>query len=378
MTPFISGLGCATPAHSATQPASADFAILTAGLEGHSARFAEAIYRKSGIARRSIAVLRSTAPDDAKVDQAFFERRADALDRGPGTAARMNAYAALAPPIAAAAARRALDDARSIVRDIGPAAITHLITVSCTGFAAPGIDIALIDELGLSRNVERLHIGFMGCHGGIIGLRTACAIAAAAHTTANVLLVCVELCSLHMQYSDRPDQIVANALFGDGAAAVLVSNADVPVQARPLRLRSASSRLFDDSLGAMGWTIGDHGFEMALAESVPDLLKTSLAAWLGPWLESCGLSLDRARTVALWAIHPGGPRVLDAVGDALDLLPSALSCSRSVLSDFGNTSSPSVLFILERLLAADNRSDAPIVMLGFGPGLTAEAILLAR
>lgn len=379
-TTRLIGLGCASPASTATQRQAADFAAQVAGLQGDALRFAETIYRRSGVSRRASALLHSTGSNDAAMDQTFFEPRTDAADAGPSTGARMRAYAALAPPLAATAAQRAMIDARPSLRSAEE--ITHLVTVSCTGFAAPGIDIELINTLGLATNTQRTNIGFMGCHGGLVGLRTAHAIAAASAGPANVLLVCVELCSLHLQYTERPDQLVANALFADGAAAVVLSNhaGQLPAPHPPrLRVHSSASTLFPNSLGAMSWTIADHGFEMTLAESVRDQIRTNLAPWLEPWLASSGLSLDQARTGARWAVHPGGPRIIDAVGQALALPAPALAASRGVLNDHGNMSSPSVLFILDRLLRAgtDAERSTPIIMLGFGPGLTAEAVLLS-
>ncbi|CAN5737628.1 type III polyketide synthase [soil metagenome] len=389
--PAIVGLGCATPQCNATQAAAAEFAIRAGGLTGDAARFAEVIYMRAGIDARASVLLKTTASKDVPLEQSFFGERSGSDDRGPTTQARMRAYASLAGPLGIEAAGSALRDAAPLLGESPEKRITHLVTVSCTGFAAPGLDVALILALGLSPAVQRVNVGFMGCHGGVVGLRVAGDLAAASGAGARVLLVCVELCSIHMQYSERPDQIVANALFGDGAGAAVVACDEELMDghrvtasgALPLMIRSSASMLVPQSLSAMGWEIGDHGFEMTLAESVPDLIRAHLGPWMAQWLGACGLSLDSARSSARWAVHPGGPRVLSAVGNALGLDDAALECSRSVLRDHGNMSSPTVLFILERLERRarqhpqSQRSDAPVVMLGFGPGLTAEAILLA-
>lgn len=388
--PTIVGLGCATPSASASQPAAARFIVRVAGLTGDSARFAEAIYQRSGVESRASALLKATAPVGAPLDQSFFEQRTGPEDLGPTTGARMRAYATLAIPLGTEAARAAIRDARPFLKGMPAQGITHLVTVSCTGFAAPGLDVALIQALGLSPTIQRLNIGFMGCHGGVIGLRTAGDLAATGGPGSCVLLVCVELCSLHLQYSQRPDQIVANALFGDGAAAALVvcderSTKGEGVTASggcPLTIRSSASMLVPQSLGAMGWGIGDHGFEMTLAESVPQLIRANLGPWMSSWLDACGTSLGEARSNARWAVHPGGPRVLSAVGEALGLEERTLECSRDVLREHGNMSSPTVLFILERLTRRalpdphSGGKPVPVVMLGFGPGLTSEALLL--
>jgi predicted naringenin-chalcone synthase len=201
-------------------------------------------------------------------------------------------------------------------------------------------------------------------------------------------VVCVELCSLHLQYLDRPDQIVANALFGDGAAAAVVA-CDGSVTGRNDRrasggprvgLLSSTSMLVPGTAESMGWTIGDHGFEMSLAASVPAIIREHLSGLLSGWLETHGTSLEKARSDAGWAVHPGGPRVLEAVGEALGLQRSSLDASRGVLRDHGNMSSPTVLFILDRLTGGEGarpRNELPpIVMLGFGPGLTVEGLML--
>ena len=273
-------------------------------------------------------------------------------------------YETEAPPLAEAAARRALEDASTPVE-----AITHLVTVSCTGFFSPGLDAALVETLGLPRTVNRTHVGFMGCHGALNGLRVA-----ASHVwepEARVLLCAVELCSLHFAYGWDPEMIVANALFADGAAAVVgvaAENGEAPgwsVQAQGTFLMPMSG-------DAMSWRIGDHGFRMTLSATVPGLIRTNLGGWLEGWLQDQGLGMD---DVGSWAVHPGGPRILEAVEDALALENGLLDVSREVLRRHGNMSSPTVLFILERLRKTG--AALPCVALAFGPGLVVEAMLVS-
>lgn len=294
----------------------------------------------------------------------MFAPRSEGPDRGPTTGERMSLYERLAPPLAAQAATDAL-------RRAGTAAdeITHLITVSCTGFAAPGPDLALVELLGLSSQIQRSHVGFMGCHGVINGLRLAMALAA---TGAIVLVVCVELCTIHLHITDRPDRLVANALFADGAAACVVGM-NGPASRGAATLHGTASTIFPDSRSAMGWQIGDHGFEMTLAESVPGLIREHLKQWLSPALRHLtpsGVSPSQLQ----WCIHPGGPRVLDAVRDAMALPEESLAHSRSVLRTHGNMSSATVLFILRSLL--DSGARGPAALLAFGPGLCAELCLV--
>ena len=234
--------------------------------------------------------------------------------------------------------------------------------------AAPGVDIALIRALGLDAGVERVHVGFMGCQGALNGLRVARALALAS-PNARVLLCCVELCGLHLQYSGEPDLVVANSLFADGAAAAVVGIAD---GGQAWRLAASGAALLPDSLDAMTWSIGDHGFTMTLSPRVPALIEAHLGPWLAGWLARHGLAIG---DVASWAIHPGGTRVVGAVERALGLDARAGAAAREVLAEHGNMSSPTVLFVLERLRARG--AATPCVALAFGPGLSVEAALLA-
>jgi predicted naringenin-chalcone synthase len=283
-------------------------------------------------------------------------------DRGPTTGQRMRHYAAGAPPLAEAASRKALERSGVPPRDI-----THLITVSCTGFLAPGIDVTLIQTLNLRPTVERTHVGYMGCHGALNGLRAARAFANA-DSNARVLLCAVELCSLHYHYGWDSQRMIANAIFGDGAAALVGGpGGDTP---REWQTVASGSCLIPDSANVMTWTVSDHGFEMTLSKRVPGLIAEHLKPWLAEWLGQHGIALDDVRS---WAIHPGGPRILAAAEEALGLPRDAATASRAVFAEFGNMSSPTLLFILDRLRSAN--APRPCVAVGFGPGLTAEAAL---
>jgi predicted naringenin-chalcone synthase len=298
-----------------------------------------------------------------KYSGSVFLPREGADDPGPSTGQRMEQYVREAAPLAIQAAQRALSDA-----GVDSSSLTHLVTVSCTGFHAPGVDIELIKKLRLRSTIERTHVGFMGCHGALNGLRVAAAFTGCM-ANARVLLCAVELCGLHYHYPWSPKKMVSNALFADGAAAVVgVPSAAAPADA--WQATASAACLFPDSEYAMSWSVGDYGFEMTLSTRVPDLLARNLRPWLAGWLAECGLHLDE---VASWAIHPGGPRILDAVEEALDLNPEATATSREVLAECGNMSSPTVLFVLQRLRA--RRAPLPCVALGFGPGLATEAAL---
>jgi predicted naringenin-chalcone synthase len=185
-----------------------------------------------------------------------------------------------------------------------------------------------------------------------------------------VLLCAVELCSLHCLYHWDTEMVIGYALFADGAAA-LVGGPAASARSSAWQVTASGSCVFPDSADLMTWTIGDHGFIMKLSRRVPGLIATHLRPWLTGWLDRHGLSLPE---IGSWAVHPGGPKILGAVEEALTLPPSALDHSRAVLAEKGNMSSPTVLFILDRL--RQQGAARPCVALGFGPGLTVEAALL--
>jgi predicted naringenin-chalcone synthase len=295
--------------------------------------------------------------------QTFFQPVESEHDLGPTTLARMEQFEKEAPVLAGAAAGKALEASA-----LEPEEITHIVTVSCTGFFAPGLDSRLIDLLGLHPTVERTHVGFMGCHGSLNGMRVGLSFAGS-NPEAKILVSSVELCTLHMSYEWDPDTLVANSLFGDGAAALVGTGDD---QGDPVswRLTASGTCRLPNSDDAMSWRIGDHGFRMTLSASVPDIIHAHLRDWLKHWLEGSGLTLDEVET---WAVHPGGPRILTSVAEALDLAPEENVISKEVLSNYGNMSSATILFILERL--REQNAPRPCVALAFGPGLVAEAAL---
>lgn len=328
------------------------------------------LFRNANVDRRHVVVANGMHNADGRSDpeRPFYPPRASASDRGPTTAARMQRYEADVGDLTGRAAVLSIQRAR-----IEPSDLTHLVTVSCTGFSAPGVDIDLIDRLKLPPTIARTHIGFMGCHGLLIGMRSVDAIIKA-DPDARVLLCAVELCSLHFQYSPAIESLVANALFGDGAAAMIgVPSDSTAPSGSPAhwQLQSTGSLLIPGTADEMTWRIGDHGFEMHLSPEVPRIIATTMTPWLHGWLERSGVNVEEIRS---WAVHPGGPKVLDAVQDAIGLPGEALAASREVLSSNGNMSSATIGFILDRL--SQRGEQGPCVALAFGPGLTVEAALL--
>jgi predicted naringenin-chalcone synthase len=360
----IHGLGTATPPDALTAADALRLARHLAGPDVRTSTWLGPIYTGSGVNQRyqviGGAVVRDVLDEEDRVKSPFFPTAAnDGV--GPTTDQRMKMYAAEAGPMALRAARQALAESK-----FAPESFTHLVTVSCTGFGAPGVDLALIRGLGLRPTIERTHVGFMGCHGALNGLRVANAFATA-DPGARVLVTAVELCSLHYYYGNEAGKLIANAIFADGAAAVAGCAGPRPGN---WSLRASGSCLIPESAADMGWTVGDHGFEMTLSRRVPGLIAAHLRGWLDGWLGDNGLSLA---DVGCWAVHPGGPKILVAVEESLGLPPAALAASRGVFADLGNMSSPTVLFVLDRLRKAG--ATGPCVALGFGPGLVAEAAL---
>jgi predicted naringenin-chalcone synthase len=360
MPMLIAGIGTAVPPHRIAQADAAELARPYACTSAAQERLFQGLYRWSGVETRHSVVLEAS-DGDLSARQSFFGAA------NPTTLDRMQKYEEGAGALALAASRAALDEA-----GLAAGRVTHLVTVSCSGFSAPGFDFALIRGLGLPDDVARTQVGFMGCHGLLNGLRVARAFLDA-EPAAGVLLCAAELCSLHHHYGWESDKIVANALFADGAGALVGVGAAGPARPRaPYEVVATGSTLLADSEDAMSWRIGNHGFEMTLSPRVPDLICRHLPSWLDGWLARHGLSVA---TVGSWAVHPGGPRILAAVGEATGLDRRMLDPSYRVLAEYGNMSSPTVLFILQRLRQAG--APRPCVALAFGPGLAIEAALLA-
>lgn len=358
----IHGIGTASPPCAISQ----EHAVQMAGDYGcctdEQRRQLMALYRLTRV-RSRFSVLFDSDSRDGFPTQSFFPPMRHDGDRGPTTADRMARYETDAPPLAARAAAAALADAGW---DAG--SVTHLVTVSCTGFAAPSVDMGLIRMLGLRPTVERTHVGFMGCHGALNGLRVARGLAETS-AEARVLMCAVELCSLHFQYGWNPKWLVSNAIFSDGAAAVAGASGPV-ASSGDWSLVASGAGLLEDSAELMSWRIGNHGFEMTLSPRVPGVIEAALRPWLDDWLASQGTAVNG---IATWALHPGGPRILESVAEAIGLERDDYPISREVLGEFGNMSSPTILFILDRLRRRN--APRPCVAIGFGPGLAVETAL---
>lgn len=359
MTASIVGIGTAVPPTQLAQGEVRDLFAAQPDLDRITRRIIGAAFDQSAIATRH-TVLPELAPGGSGGGD-FVDAQTRQI-RSPLTGIRNDVYVREAPELFAAAARDALAHAR-----VDPDEVTHVVTASCTGFFAPGPDFRLVRDLQLRTTVSREHLGFLGCAAALPALRSAARICAA-DPSALVLVVCAELCTIHLRSSPDADQIVSSAVFADGAAAAVVTAS--PGTGIPhLDLEQFATAITADGESAMGWTIGDHGFEMVLTAEVPRIVGREVRAALAP--------LMAFGEVDAWAVHPGGRSILDRVESAVDLGPDALRHSRDVLREYGNMSSATILFILQRLLADDSVPDgARTLAVAFAPGLTVESALL--
>jgi predicted naringenin-chalcone synthase len=322
-------------------------------------RIARQLFRRSGIETRY-----SVLPD-------FAEPAAPVLFKPgvePSTQERNRVFIRAADELVVTAARRALANAGNFAAS----EITHVVTASCTGFYNPGPDYRIVTQLGLSPATERYHVGFMGCYAAFPALRMAQQFCQA-QPDAVVLVVCLELCTLHLHLNSDPDTLLANALFADGVAAAIVS-ARPPSARRPvLAIKDFYSALASDGEGDMAWEIGDKGFNITLSSYVPDII----AGNIDGIVEDLFARSDwEPGDVDRWAVHPGGKAILDKTETALALQPEQLAAARATLRDYGNMSSATVLFVLQRLLLGAGPDAERICAMAFGPGLTIETGLL--
>ncbi|WP_241976637.1 MULTISPECIES: type III polyketide synthase [unclassified Cryobacterium] len=382
------------------------------GLSRLAQRLVTASFNLSGIDTRHTVIDELTL-DGASSDPQFFDAATQQLLK-PSTRVRNELYIVEATKLFVEAGRRALEACPGIEASD----ITHVVTVSCTGFYAPGPDYMLVRELGLNPATQRYHLGFMGCYASMPALRTAKQFVDA-DPNAVVLVVSAELCSLHLRTSDDPDTIVASSLFSDGAAAGIVSSRAPAAGEKALNLDLFETVITPIGEGDMAWKIGDEGFEMILSTYVPHIIDqhiegalaplfardVALSAVLAPALVpsrvppllpagvSEGVSAGSVATlvapvdvvlvttpataIAHWAIHPGGRSILDKTEAKLGLSEAQLVPSRETLRSFGNMSSATILFVLKAILDSPATDDGErVCAMAFGPGLTVESGLM--
>ena len=360
---FITSIGTATPPHLLRQSTIAEFMIRAMELGDDDARKLLVLFRASGIETRY-----SVLDDYGKTEGFHFYENAPGMEPFPTTKRRLELYRRHALSISVEAVLNCLTSLVDFRKD----SITHLIVVSCTGMYAPGLDIDLVKALGLSSSIERTSINFMGCYAAFNALKLA-ASACSSRPDAKVLIVCTELCSIHFQKENTDDNLLANALFADGAAAVLVEPSRR--EGLSLQLESFHCELATEGEHDMTWTVGDLGFEMRLSSYVPEVVRSGIKNLTRSLLAKIQQNFS---DVAYFAIHPGGKKILEAIENELGLTKEQNKYSYEVLKKFGNMSSPTVLFVLhevcKNLKVTDNGKR--ILSFAFGPGLTLESMVL--
>ena len=325
------------------------------------------VYKNSGITSRH-SVLEEFGNSDAPDNKIFHPAGKSAQ---VSISRRMEIFESFATELCSEAVTDCLKNF-----SLNSAEITHLITFSCTGMSAPGVDISLIEKLSLSRSIERTCINFMGCYAGINALRMAKYIVTS-QKDAVVLLCGIEICTIHYQKSMSQDQLIANAIFGDGAAAAIITSTDYKAnRLNPgLILDKFYSEYEPSGINEMAWRIGDFGFDLKLSTYVPTLIQNNIAGLISKLFEKAGLN---QKNIDWYALHPGGVKILEACEKALNISKQDNSYSYDVLNEFGNMSSVTIFFVLKKYFEKLTTDDSGknILSCAFGPGLTMESMIL--
>lgn len=373
MTVYVRSLETAVPPTILVQAEARDVFAAQPGLTRLGSRLVSTCFDSAAIDTRHTAVDELTVAARSDAPQ-FFDPQTGLL-LNPSTKVRNEIFAREATKLFIEAARAAV----TACPGLQPSQVTHLITVSCTGFFNPGPDYKIVRELGLEPSVQRYHLGFMGCYAAFPALRAAKQFCEA-DPQAVVLVVCAELCSLHVRTSNDPDTIMGSALFADGAAAAVVSSQPGADGEALLQLDHFETVLTPVGEDAMAWNIGDHGFEMVLGNYVPHIIDDHITGALKPLLATePELAGQPFSAITHWAIHPGGRSILDKVQSRLALTDEQLVPAREILRNYGNMSSATVLFVLKYILEQEQASDGErICSMAFGPGLTVETALFTK
>ena len=373
MTVYVRSLETAVPPTMLVQTEARDVFATQPGLTRLGSRLVNTCFDSAAIDTRYTAVEEMTRDFRAE-DPQFFDP-ATSLLLNPSTKVRNEIFGREATKLFIEAAQAAVD----ACTDLEAQDITHLVTVSCTGFYNPGPDYKIVRALGLDPAVQRYHLGFMGCYAAFPALRAAKSFCEA-DPGAVVLVVCAELCSLHVRTSNDPDTIMGSALFADGAAAVVVTAREVPDAPALMQLDHFETVLTPVGEESMAWNIGDHGFEMVLGNYVPHIIDDHIIGALEPLLaRDPSVQGLPYRGIQHWGIHPGGRSILDKVHSRLELTDEQLIPARETLRNYGNMSSATVLFVLKHILDQPLEGGGErICSMAFGPGLTVETGLFTK
>ena len=358
----IISIGTAVPQYGTKQSSILDF-MVSAYDDEKVTRKLGLLFNHSGIESRY-----STLPDfnNSISNDLFFTG-----DNGePTVEDRLNIYKNEAVTLAIAAIKDAFLKIESTVNKFG---ITHLITVTCTGIYAPGLDAELISHLNLSNEIFHTGINFMGCNAAFHALKLSDMITKT-DENAKVLIVCVELCTLHFKPKNNHDNLLSNTIFGDGAACLVVTSDSFAKlhHHSGLEINGFYSIILDKGKDMMGWNINPVNFEMILDSKVPEFIGEEIH----DIVSKAGTKLQiNPETIDNWAIHPGGKKILDTIRQQMNMNNDELVHSYKVLNDYGNMSSPTILFVLNEILKAKPKTDETIFSIGFGPGISIETAL---
>lgn len=364
MTSSIIAIGTAVPKNQIPQHRVVEFMAKAHGMKGRDLTRLRALYRATGIENRYSAI--GDYATDNIADRHFYPAD-EGLEPFPTTKERSDFYQK-------EAIKLSMDSVNDCLANtsVGLDEITHLITISCTGMYAPGLDIDLVNQLGLKKHVERSCINFMGCYAAFVGIKSATAFCAA-NPKAKVLVVATELCTLHFQKKTDEETLIANAIFGDGSAALLIGNDDQKDTSMKLKPIAFYNEIFSEGANEMAWDIGNHGFEMKLSAYVPALIEKGIVELVDRLKKKVAVE-----NIDHYAFHPGGKRILEVIEQELKLDKKDDWAGREVLKAYGNMSSSTVLFVLKTLMdsLSKDQQGEKILSLAFGPGLTVESMLL--
>ena len=361
----IISIGTAVPEYKHEQKNILDFMQRVYALDEVEKRKLKFLYNQSGILNRYSVLSDYGLPAS---DWTFYPA-SENLEPFPNLELRMKWFNKTAPSLSVNAIQSCLEDS------LNKEEITHLVTVTCTGMSAPGLDLQVMEAMNLKPNIFRTSVNFMGCYAAIHAMKLADAFCQA-DEKARVLIVCTELCTLHFQQNNSVDNITSSLLFGDGAAAILVTPDSSPQKG--FHIDKFYSEVSIKGKKDMSWEISSSGFLMTLSGYIPQLVEEDFNTLVEKALDNAGI---RKVDITNWCIHPGGKKILSAIQKSINISEDDLRCSYEVLQDYGNMSSPTILFVLDRIkkeLRKSAKKKAKIFGAAFGPGLTMETFLLSN
>ena len=358
----IISIGTALPPYRHRQQDILQFMLNAYQPEAEDRRKISFLYERSGIETRYAVIPDYTVPVNERV---FYPKTFD-MEPFPGLDQRLELYNTHATQLSITAINNCLEG------HLGQHEITSLITVSCTGMSAPGLDINVMQKLQLPNSIQRSSVNFMGCYAAIHALKMADNICRA-DAKAKVMIVCTELCTIHFQKDCEMDSIASGLLFADGAAAVLVTGDDFSDDG--VYISNFYSEVALNGQEDMAWNLSEKGFLMRLSSYIPQLLQAGITPLLQNALKAGGFT---RKDITRWAIHPGGKKILENIQKELQLDQNDLQVSFDILRDYGNMSSPTILFVLKQIMMQLNGTHEKIFAAAFGPGLTMETIILEK